>query len=131
MLDGEGRGTDAPVGRSTRSDFLKRAAVAGAAATAGGAIAGLGTATGARGRAIRTAAGLHDRLNRASHWDLNVADLERSRAWYEAATPMRAVAETSADQAFPSLGIKRGRFEGCMLQDPSLGPNAPRIHLVE
>ena len=44
---------------------------------------------------------------------------------------MRVVAETSADQAFPSLGIGRGRFEGLMLRDLSEDANAPMLHLVE
>jgi hypothetical protein len=30
--------------------------------------------------------GLRNRLNRISHFDLNVRDLERSRQWYEATT---------------------------------------------
>lgn len=50
-----------------------------------------------------------------------MADLERARAWWETTTPLRMVAETSADQAFPSLGIARGRFEGYMLH-PELPP---------
>ena len=130
MLDlAHGQATDR-AGGSTRSDFLRRAAVTGAAAAAGGALAGAGTATAASGKGAHQS-GLHDRLNRTSHWDLNVADLERSRAWYEAATPLRVAAETSADQAFPSLGIRRGRFEGYMLRDPSKDTTAPMIHLVE
>src|SRR5216683_5540318 len=38
--------------------------------------------------------GLHDRLNRISHWDVNVTDLGRSRSWYEATTTLRVVAQT-------------------------------------
>ena len=41
------------------------------------------------------ARGLHDRLNRISHWDVNVTDLERSRAWYEATTTLRVIARTT------------------------------------
>ena len=44
---------------------------------------------------------------------------------------MRVVAETTADQAFPSLGISRGRFEGVMLRDVTEDANAPMLHLVE
>ena len=51
--------------------------------------------------------GLHDRLNRISHWDVNVTDLGRSRSWYEATTTLRVVAQTRASQGFPSFGIER------------------------
>ena len=74
---------------------------------------------------------IHSHLNRISHWDLNVEDLERSREWYEATTNMRVVAETSADQAFPSLGIEHGRFKGYMLRDKGNAPPYPMVHLVE
>jgi catechol 2,3-dioxygenase-like lactoylglutathione lyase family enzyme len=74
--------------------------------------------------------GLHDRLNRISHWDVNVSNLERSRQWYESTTPLRVIAQTSADQEFPSLGIS-GRFEGLMLKDKNLPNGSPMIHLVE
>ena len=58
------------------------------------------------------ASGLHDRLNRISHWDVNVTDLERSRAWYEATTTLRVVARTKASQRFPSFGLASGSFTG-------------------
>ena len=51
------------------------------------------------------AGSLHDRLNRISHWDVNVTDLERSRSWYEATTTLRVVARTKASQSFPGFGI--------------------------
>ena len=75
--------------------------------------------------------GLHDRLNRISHWDVNVSDLQRSLAWYEATTALRPVARTRADQAFPSLGIEHGRFEGVMLRDATKPAGWPMLHLVE
>jgi catechol 2,3-dioxygenase-like lactoylglutathione lyase family enzyme len=56
--------------------------------------------------------GLHDRLNRISHWDVNVTDLERSRSWYETTTTLRVVARTKASQSFPSFGIGSGSFKG-------------------
>ncbi|RYD94975.1 MAG: hypothetical protein EOP61_20635 [Sphingomonadales bacterium] len=77
------------------------------------------------------ARGLRNRLNRIRHYDVNVTDLERSSAWYQATTGLRVVGRTSADQAFPSLGIARGRFEGVLLQDPDQGGKFPMIHLVE
>jgi catechol 2,3-dioxygenase-like lactoylglutathione lyase family enzyme len=55
---------------------------------------------------------LHSHLNRISRWDLNVTDLERSKTWYEGTTTLRAVARTSANQSFPSLGIQEGAFDG-------------------
>ncbi len=120
---------------STRSAFLRRAAATGAAAAAGGGLltgAGSALASGGKGGpGARRDASLHDRLNRTSHWDLNVADLARARAWYEGTTRLRVVAETSADQDFPSLGIRGGRFEGVMLRDSDEDANAPMLHLVE
>lgn len=74
---------------------------------------------------------LRGRLNRISHYDVNVSDLERSRAWYEAVTALRVVAETAADQPFPSLGIERGRFRGCMMKDVTQDGGFPMIHLVQ
>jgi catechol 2,3-dioxygenase-like lactoylglutathione lyase family enzyme len=117
-------------GGSTRSTFLKRAAVAGATATAAGAITGVGSAAAA-GKGASPSRGVDDRLNRTSHWDLNVADLAKARAWYEGTTALRVVAETSASQDFPSLGITGGRFEGLMLRDADEDANAPMLHLVE
>jgi catechol 2,3-dioxygenase-like lactoylglutathione lyase family enzyme len=126
---------DAHAEGSTRSAFLRRAAVAGAGATAIGGLAGVGVAgasppKGDKGDRARDAS-LHDRLNRTSHWDLNVADLAKARAWYEGTTSLRVVAETSASQDFPSLGIKGGRFEGLMLRDADEAYDAPMLHLVE
>src|SRR3954453_15645502 len=74
---------------------------------------------------------IHQHLNRMSHLEINVADLERSRTWYEVTTPLRVVAETSADQAFPSFGFERARFEGYMLQDTNQIAPFPMLHLVE
>jgi catechol 2,3-dioxygenase-like lactoylglutathione lyase family enzyme len=75
--------------------------------------------------------GLHNRLNRISHFDVNVSNLERSRQWYEKATALRVVAETGAAQAFPSLGIEHGSFTGYMMKDKTQAGNFPMIHLVQ
>lgn len=75
--------------------------------------------------------GLHDRLNRISHWDVNVSDLERSRAWYEATTPLRVFARTKASQEFPGLNITEGSFEGYLMKDRTLPIGYPMIHLVQ
>ena len=77
------------------------------------------------------ASGLHDRLNRISHWDVNVTDLERSRSWYEATTTLRVVARTKASQSFPSFGIEFGSFKGYLLKDATLPHGVPMIHLVQ
>jgi catechol 2,3-dioxygenase-like lactoylglutathione lyase family enzyme len=77
------------------------------------------------------ARGLRNRLNCVRHYDVNVTDLERSIAWYQATTGIRPVRRTSADQPMPSLGLARGRFEGCMMQDPNQGGKFAMIHLVE
>jgi catechol 2,3-dioxygenase-like lactoylglutathione lyase family enzyme len=75
--------------------------------------------------------GLRNRLNRISHFDLNVRDLERSRQWYEATTVLRAVASTTADQPFGAFGFGRGRFRGYLLRDPNQPGDFPMIHLVQ
>ncbi len=120
---------------TTRQAFLRRAAVAGAAMTAGGALAGAGTAAAHGGRRHHRwkddEASIKPHLNRVAWWDVNVADLEKARTWYETVTTLEVVAETSASQDFPSLGIRNGRFEGLMLREPKAGPRAPAIHLVE
>src|SRR6516165_9273506 len=77
------------------------------------------------------ASSLHDRLNRISHWDVNVTDLERSRSWYEAATTLRVVARTKASQSFLSFGIESGSFKGYLLKDAKLPRGVPMIHLVQ
>src|SRR5262245_38744346 len=61
------------------------------------------TYTKERSNMADRAGGLHDRLNRIAHWDVNVTDLERSRAWYEATTTLRVIARTKASQRFPSF----------------------------
>jgi catechol 2,3-dioxygenase-like lactoylglutathione lyase family enzyme len=77
------------------------------------------------------AVGLHDRLNRILHWDVNVTDLERSRSWYEATTTLRVVARTKASQTFPGFGIEAGSFKGYVLKDANLPRGVPMIHLVQ
>jgi catechol 2,3-dioxygenase-like lactoylglutathione lyase family enzyme len=77
------------------------------------------------------AGSLHDRLNRISHWDVNVTDLERSRSWYEATTTLRVVARTKASQSFPGFGIESGSFKGYLLKDANLPRGVPMIHLVQ
>ena len=77
------------------------------------------------------ASGLPDRLNRISHWDVNVTDLERSSAWYEATTTLRVVARTKASQSFPSFGIEFGSFTGYLLKDATLPHGVAMLHLVQ
>jgi len=62
---------------------------------------------------------------------INVRDLERSRAFYEAVTPMRVVARTSAPtQSFALLGEAQGSFDGYLLDDGS-GGDPTQLHLIE
>jgi catechol 2,3-dioxygenase-like lactoylglutathione lyase family enzyme len=62
---------------------------------------------------------------------VNVRDLERSRAFYEAVTPMRVVARTQAPlQPFTLLGEAQGSFEGYLLDDGS-GGDPTMLHLIE
>ena len=62
---------------------------------------------------------------------INVRDLERSRAFYEAVTPMQVVARTQAPrQPFNLLGEAQGSFDGYLLDDGS-GGDPTQLHLIE
>ncbi len=62
---------------------------------------------------------------------VNVSDLERSRAFYEAVTPMRVVARTQAPlQPFNLLGEAQGSFDGYLFDDGS-GGDPTQLHLIE
>lgn len=62
---------------------------------------------------------------------VNVCDLERSRAFYEAVTPLRLVARTQAPmQPFRLLGEESGSFDGYLLDDGS-GGDPTMLHLLE
>ena len=66
-----------------------------------------------------------------SHVVVNVSDHERSADFWEVATTLRREARTPAPlQAFGSLDIAEGRFDGWLLRDPG-APGGPAIHLVE
>lgn len=76
------------------------------------------------------AASLRDRINRIAYVVINVTDLERSRAFYEAVTPLRVVARLDASlQAFPGLGIAEGEFTGYVMEDGT--GRSVQIQLVE
>jgi catechol 2,3-dioxygenase-like lactoylglutathione lyase family enzyme len=118
-----------------RSDFLRRAAVAGATATGAGVL--VASEAQAHGKRSYPAAspldhrGLHNRVNRLDRIVTNVSDLERSKEFWEATTPLRATARTqSPQQPFRNLGIASGRFDGYLLQDQT-GGNPFAVHLVE
>lgn len=62
---------------------------------------------------------------------INVRELERSRAFYEAVTPMRVIARTRAPlQPFNVLGEAQGSFDGYLLDDGS-GGDPTMLHLIE
>ncbi len=62
---------------------------------------------------------------------VNVTDLERSRAFYEAMTPLRVYAKTEArDQRFDGLGIESGSFDGYVLRDEVAGERVS-VQLVQ
>jgi catechol 2,3-dioxygenase-like lactoylglutathione lyase family enzyme len=116
-----------------RGDFLRRSAVAGAGVA--GAGMGLGGATalagGPKGRGNRGVRTLRDRINRIAYVVINVTDLERSRAFYESVTSLRVAARTQApEQPFRGLGIRRGSFDGYLMDDGTGGPPT-QVHLVE
>lgn len=78
---------------------------------------------------------LRDRINRIAYVLVNVSDVERSKNFYEAISPLRAVTRTAAPlQRFAGLGIDRGAFDGYILNDgtgdPSTGLPA-EVHLVQ
>jgi catechol 2,3-dioxygenase-like lactoylglutathione lyase family enzyme len=77
------------------------------------------------------AGSLHDRLNRISHWDVNVTDLERSRSWYEATTTLKVVTRTKASQCFSRLRHRVRQLQGYLLKDANLPRGVPMIHLVQ
>jgi catechol 2,3-dioxygenase-like lactoylglutathione lyase family enzyme len=124
-------------GTLRRDDFLKRAAALGVGA--GGAfalLAATGKAHAAQfpdrpGETGQPNKGLRAHVNRFSHLVINVSDLERSREFYETTYPLKAVARTNGPaQAYPSLGLKRGQFDGYMLRDSQAYPSRA-IHIVE
>ncbi len=79
--------------------------------------------------------GLHNRINRVSHFDVNVSDLERSRVFYEKTASLEVFARTeSPRQRFGTLGLQNGQFKGYMLRDKDSNPYEPAhwaIHLVQ
>lgn len=67
-----------------------------------------------------------------SHVVVNVSNLERSLAFYERHTPLRAWVRTTAPpQAFTALGIPQGEFDGWMLCDATGIEPGVSVHLVE
>ncbi len=124
-------------GELRRSDFLKRAAVAGAGATGAAAVlaetalaGGKPGPSGPRGPA--TLGGL---LTRIAHVWINVSDVERSVEFYERVVPyVRTARIDGPAQAYRGIGIARGRFEGWVLtgtHDLESGAPTRRIHLVQ
>jgi catechol 2,3-dioxygenase-like lactoylglutathione lyase family enzyme len=68
---------------------------------------------------------------RIGYVTINVSNLERSKAFYENVTPLRAIARTKAPrQAFKALGIEQGEFDGYLMDDRT-GGSPTAIHLVE
>lgn len=62
---------------------------------------------------------------------VNVTDLERSRAFYEAMTPLRVHARIEArEQRFNGLGIESGSFDGYLLRDEVAGDRVS-VQLVQ
>jgi catechol 2,3-dioxygenase-like lactoylglutathione lyase family enzyme len=124
-------------GALRRDDFLKRAAVLGVGAS--GALALLAATDKAHatdkflrpGEPSQPDKGLRAHVNRFSHLTINVSDLERAKDFYEATLPLKVVARTNGPaQAYPSLGLSRGRFDGYMLRDSQAYPSRA-IHIVE
>lgn len=65
----------------------------------------------------RSAHGIHAYLNGLSHVVINVSDLERSLAFYEKTFPVRRCCRINGPpQAYPSLGVEHGQFDGWVLR---------------
>src|SRR5690242_9756569 len=89
-----------------RGDFLRRTAVAGLGVAGAGALLASANAEGNGGPVSSPldALGLHNRINRIDRVVANVSNLEKSKAFWEAATPLKAYAQTtSPQQAFANL----------------------------
>ena len=121
----------------SRAGFLKRAAVTGAGLTGAGSLVAAEALAAGKPGASHGGHGLFDRVNRISQMVCNVSDLERAKEFWERFTPMRAFAKTATpQQAFKSLGIPSGRFEGYLLRDmwdpgDVFGRGQFELHLVE
>lgn len=122
-------------GALRRSDFLKGAVVAGAGATALGPLVAQAGATG-KGRPRRPAqiareAGIYENVTRILWITVNVSDLERSVDFYERTYPVTRRERTNGPaQAFTTLGIGHGQFEGRLMRD--VQPFQGRcLHLVQ
>ncbi len=89
----------------------------------------------------RLAWGLRGHLNRFAHVVINVSDLDRAVAFYEATLPVQRRARIDGPaQAYIGLGIERGRCRGWVLENISDAPPpgdlvaefpARFIHLIE
>lgn len=118
-----------------RRDFLRRTAVAGAgAAGVGMGLGGVPAFARGKGHGHGRDGTLRDRINRVAYIVVNVSDRERSKAFYESVTPLRMVSELHAPmQRFAGLDIRRGAFDGYVMDDGTGSPGGPptQIHLVE
>lgn len=66
----------------------------------------------------RLAVGLRGHINRFSHTVINVSNLERAVAFYEATFPVRRVKRINGPaQSYTGLGIKQGQFEGWVMEN--------------
>lgn len=127
-------GTNSETTGLRRQDFLRRAAIAGAAvgAAGGGLVGAAALGQGAEQALNRLDKfGLRKYVNRIDRVIANVTDLERSKEFWENFTSVRAYARTtSPKQAFNNLGISSGQFDGYLMQDP-WGGNPCSLHLVQ
>ena len=75
------------------------------------------TASSGRGAVDRSNFGIHAHLNGLSHVVINVSDLARSVEFYEQTMPVRRhVRINGPAQAYGSLGVTHGKFEGWVLR---------------
>ncbi|MFN8108891.1 MAG: VOC family protein [Thermoleophilia bacterium] len=124
-------------GMFRRQDFLKRAAILGVGASGAlGLLTAVDKASAAQfpehlGGPANPERGLRVHVNRYSHLVINVSDVERAKDFYLATLPLKVIGRTNGPaQAYPGLGIRRGRFDGYMLSDGQAYPSRA-IHIVE
>jgi catechol 2,3-dioxygenase-like lactoylglutathione lyase family enzyme len=126
--------TAAEAGTLRRTDFLKRAAVAGVGTGAAGALLTNGArAQGSKqtGKASARERGLYIHITRILWVTVNVSDLERSVDFYERTYPVTRAQRTNGPaQSFRSLGISQGQFEGRIMRD-SQPFQGRALHLVQ
>jgi catechol 2,3-dioxygenase-like lactoylglutathione lyase family enzyme len=78
-----------------------------------------------------TNAGLHDRINRILLWDVNVRDLDRSIAFYEELTTLRATPPVLDTEAGVLLDGRAGTARTTLLENSNRAAPWPTLRLMQ